>query len=539
MKEKIENETPDLFGKSSVKEKATVIGLHSVKNILGNEHQINAFSIEKINDFEKTYKVQIADTIDRFGIDLTDTQTKVMEGILRGFTETNYRGSDNTQSKNEILKEKYPFGNLPETYRYVKEIPCLRATQDQIFTWSGIKKNSIAERERAIEAIKVLSTKQYCFYYDRLALDENGNPQKDSAGGWKKEYVMAVDQLFTVKEVRESRDAPLEYYEITPSAIFLDQRESYFMLIPFNWREEVRKLVGSRKASSYTFRFLLFLRYQYEIKSRSANKEARPFTLKWHWKKIATALKIPASTYKRKKAQALKILEDACSVAKQLGYLIDYSRDGDTNCLVFNDEKYLPSSNGNSCFSKGSRDNPKEILAQVLSENIVNKPLKLNFSPDAIEIFDFFHTQRRVIDAGHPTPTGKVKQSQINALEQLLKTREKKDVEKLITWAFNRPFWCSRISTPAKLRDTFSDAWIEMHNQGLINDPISNVESNMTLAKSFINSPGYTKQTKVRVDVLSSYVEIGNGVHQPTCIHYTEKSFREKFENGLKKWGLL
>ncbi|WP_226988463.1 hypothetical protein [Candidatus Protochlamydia sp. R18] len=50
----------------------------------------------------------------------------------------------------------------------------------------------------------------------------------------------------------------MEYYEIIPSSIFLDQTESNFMLIPYNCREKVRSVVGSRKASSYTFRFLLF-----------------------------------------------------------------------------------------------------------------------------------------------------------------------------------------------------------------------------------------------------------------------------------------
>jgi len=88
------------------------------------------------------------------------------------------------------------------------------------------------------------------------------------------ESVVAVDTLLTIKEVRHKDSGKLDYYEAVPSTLFLDQREGYFLLIPFGWREEVRSLVGQRRASVYTFRFLLFLRYQFEMKRRSKKKHA-------------------------------------------------------------------------------------------------------------------------------------------------------------------------------------------------------------------------------------------------------------------------
>ena len=54
-------------------------------------------------------------------------------------------------------------------------------------------------------------------------------------------------------------------YEIIPNPIFLDQRETYCMLIPSNWRDEVQTLVGKKKTSFYTFMFLVFLRYAFEL----------------------------------------------------------------------------------------------------------------------------------------------------------------------------------------------------------------------------------------------------------------------------------
>ncbi|SPJ31860.1 hypothetical protein [Candidatus Protochlamydia amoebophila] len=116
----------------------------------------------------------------------------------------------------------------------------------------------MAEKERAMEALKHLATAQYCFYYDRLVLDANGNPEKGADEKWKKEEVMAIDTLFVIKEIRNKPNGNLEYYEIIPSPIFLDQTESNFMLIPYNWREEVRSVVGSRKASLIHFAFFFF-----------------------------------------------------------------------------------------------------------------------------------------------------------------------------------------------------------------------------------------------------------------------------------------
>ena len=126
-----------------------------------------------------------------------------------------------------------------------------------------------------------------------MALDKNGMPEIDSEGKWKKEEVMAVDTLFVIKEIRDQKEGKLEYYEIIPSPIFLDQRESYFMLIPYNWREEVRELVGNKKASSYTFCFLLFLRYQYELSRRTQKNVQNPAKLNGTGKKLQSRLRYP------------------------------------------------------------------------------------------------------------------------------------------------------------------------------------------------------------------------------------------------------
>lgn len=236
---------------------ATKIGLHSVKNILGDKRQLSLFSEHTVIELSEKYGVKLENNIDRFGVNLNDTQLSIMEGLLRGFTQTGYQGNAPPIDKNEIAKAKYQSTPLPPAYKYIAKIPRLIATQAQILEWSGFKRNSIAEKERAVEALKYLGTTQFCFYYERLALDEKGTPKRSKEGGWIKEEVTTIDALFTIKEIRDN-NKKLQYYEILPSPIFLDQCEGYFMLVPYNWREEVQKAIGKRESPLISHGFCFF-----------------------------------------------------------------------------------------------------------------------------------------------------------------------------------------------------------------------------------------------------------------------------------------
>lgn len=425
------------------KEQATVIGLNSVKNLLGHEYQLALFDNDYIQSFSKTYGIQVQEKIDRFGIDLTDIQARVMEGVLRGFSLTNYKGNTIPLEKSDLVRDKYAFGDLPSTYKYVNDIPCLKATQGQILKWAGVNINSIAEKERALEALKHLATAQYCFYYDRMALDKNGKPEKGSDGKWKQEEVMAIDTLFVIKEIRNKPNGNLEYYEIIPSPIFLDQRESNFMLIPYNWREEVRAVVGSKKASSYTFRFLLFLRYQYELMRRSNHEEQKSFKIVCHWEEVAIAIKMPESVYKRKKERALKILDDAYFVAKELGYLIEYSREDTLDTLILNQRKYYSSEI--SSYEEGQK-------------KLINK-----FSTNAYLLLDFFNEEKLKNDPKYKVSES-LKLSYLREFENLLQVWSKEEIIKVISWGLRLKLWHNRLNSPTKLRQNIHEAMKEMKN---------------------------------------------------------------------------
>lgn len=498
------------------KQKHTQIGLHSIRNILGEEAQTSLFSDHSVS-FCSEYGVQLQGTIDRFGVDLSDTQSKIMEGILKGFSETAYKGNLAPLNKEQIVLEKYN-GKAPSHFQNIDEIPRLKITQSKLLELAGVNKSSIASWARAVEAIGELGSKQFCFYYDRLVYDDNRIPQKHADGRWKKEEVIAVDTLFTIKEVREEGGGNLKYYEIEPSPIFLDQRESFFVLIPFDWREEVKELVGSKKASSYTFRFLLFLRYQFELFRRSKRKNDRPYQIKWSPEEISQAIKMPESIYHRKKARALGILGDAYTVAKRLGYLSNYEIHDYLHVLTLNENKYT--NNSDKPQIPFEHDNPI-------------KPTPEN--PQAVQLFNLFHEIRKSLDMFHTIPIEGERKSQLEDFFDLLKLRSFGDIESVIRWGLVKKYWCSRIFTPSKLKTSFGEVWSEFHLSKNENPEVIEA-ANKQLVQDKLSQFEGKKFGESYITILNKYIEIGNGVNQSSCVHYNEKNFLEKLKETLYKW---
>jgi len=156
---------------------------------------------------------------------------------------------------------------------------------------------------------------------------------------------MEVGTLFRIRTVREGGE--LKYYEIHPSSVIIDQVNNkyggnYFLLVPNNWRDEVKQIVG-KNVSSYTYEFLFWLRLQYEQIRRQNNKKTanKPLTLKRSWEDIAIALKMPKTMYKANRKRASKIIQDAYSTAIKLGYLLKVENTGATDVLYLN-EAYYP-----------------------------------------------------------------------------------------------------------------------------------------------------------------------------------------------------
>jgi len=501
------------------KPNATQIGIHSVRNFLGHPKQLSLFSDHPIK-FGNEYGLKIDQKIDRVGMDLTDIQMRVMEGILRGFSETNYKGNIPPEDKEKIAQQKYS-GKLPSSYKYVREIPRLRATQKQIIEWAGLNLGSAGDKQRAIEALAHLGTKQYWYHYDRLVYDEAGCPERDKNGDWKKEAVDAVDTLITVKTVREevpikqqNKNAKIQgevkYYEITPSAVFLDQRETYFILFPYNWRDEIDALYHKKKYSAYIPKFIYFLRLQYELKRRAKNE--KPFQIRWSTEEIAIALNMPKSFYKGQKERTSKLLEEAFLVAKKLGYLQTYERTDTLEILTFQDVKFIT------------------VNSPTLEKAI--GAMSGNASPAQILLFDYFHKKKKELNEYHTIPITEEKEEQLKEFSLLFNQKKLEDIQELIKWGLSIKFWCDRLSTPRKLRENFDAAWSEM-NAVKQTRQSDNPQENRKIGEALKRLLSY-RRADIEVLLEPGYLEFRHGVHVVN-IEYTARQFKLKIELFLQK----
>jgi|688.fasta_scaffold173752_3 hypothetical protein len=328
------------------------IGMHPLKQFFGDNKQLSLFSSETIDQYSKDTGLKLNSQYkrpDEFGVVLNVSQMKVFEAILKGFSDTNYKG-DTEVSKTESLGEVIKTGSssamnrINKAYKNIDTIPVLRITQAEIIALSGLSK-SFKDKTDVTEAIDFLGSKQFCFYWLRPVVDEKGKYQKDKKGDYQKEEVIEVGTLFRIKEIRDQAGGQLKYYEIHPSAALLDQIDNYFLLIPENWREEVEAITGT-KGSKYTYNFLVWLRLQYEqirrhnSKGGKIKRKRKEYRIQKTWEEIAIALKMPESIYKANRIRAKKTIEAAYSVAIKLGYLLKVEDNGASDILYLNEEKY-------------------------------------------------------------------------------------------------------------------------------------------------------------------------------------------------------
>lgn len=337
---------------AEVEKKHTKIAIHTVSQFYGDNKEPSLFSDEKIDDFIGDTGLNLTNRPDNYGVVLNQAQRRVFEGVLKAFTYTNYKG-DEQKDKTTALGEVYSDTETSaktltkgenSPYKNIDTIPVVKLTQAQIIDLSGynLKAQKQSDKQHVTEALSFLATNQFCFYWVRLKT-ENGKPVKDKKGDYAKEEVMEVGTLLRIKTVRD-QTGRLQYYEIHPSAPLLDQVENYFLLVPNNWREEVKQLTGKR-ASSYTYNFLLWLRLQYEQirrynKGGGKNRKPKPFKVSKSWEDVAIALKMPETMYKANRKRASKIIQEAYSVAIKLDYLVKVENNGATDILYLNEEYY-------------------------------------------------------------------------------------------------------------------------------------------------------------------------------------------------------
>ena len=316
-----------------------------------------------------------------FGLDLSPTQQRTLQAILGAFSHEDYQGhitlpketvlTDPDRSGNYIpakLKATTPAGLYRTAYRNIPQLPTIQLTLAEVVRLAGMDNERQGDKEKVKEAVAHLGQASYVFWWKRKAFRiENGRavPQLDQEGKHKWEEVVEAGSLFRVKHVLDEQTKQLKYYEISPSAVVLDQVSphyggSYFLMVPGNLHEEVKKALGNnQRSTSYTFGFLMYLLQEYE-RHRSHNSHRKGVTIQKDWEDIAQRIRMPETIWRRNRKKAVERLEQVYLVAKELGYLKSYKRGADgVDTLELEPTKYY---------------HPEKQLQEVSTQALQEKP---------------------------------------------------------------------------------------------------------------------------------------------------------------------
>jgi hypothetical protein len=336
------------FKLRSTKEKISnniQLSLHAVSQFYNGNKQLSLFSDEKINEFTNNTGLNLLQKPDSYGAVLNLTEQKVFEGIINALSRTNYSGNEQISPIDNLSGDmqtgsKKTKDILNTIYKNVDYIPVIKITQADLIKISGFNSKKQKHKQDVTQAINTLATKQFCFYWLRTKY-EGGKILKDKNGDYLKEEVMEIAPFFRVNFVRKIT-GEFDYYEIRPSAVVLDQAKQYFLLIPENWRSEVKQITGN-KASRYTYQFLVWLRYQFaQINRYNKSHKLKPkkFVIKKSWEEIAIILKMPETMYKRNRKKANSIIQEAYKTALELKYLVKIEDGGGIDIFYLNTEYY-------------------------------------------------------------------------------------------------------------------------------------------------------------------------------------------------------
>jgi hypothetical protein len=336
------------------------IGVHAAKQFYKPKKVDNPFPDKaEIDTTKELFGLTDYTTPERYGIELTATQRRVFEGILKEFSATNYEGDTSQDTTTYINEEIIPEGinqrqakekliNKPNSpYKNIIKVPTIRVTQADLIELAGydVSKQRQIDKDEVVGAIEFFKRTLFYFYYNRVARDKKGNIVIDANGKYKKETVGELSQIFRISDIRDEITKDFKYYEISPAAVLIDQVNEHFLLIPNNWRNEVQQITGKRNAGKYTYEFLFWLRLKYEEIRRYNNKKNtanKPYIVKIAYSELCETLKVPVSVYKESPRRAYKILNDSFNIAIKLGYMQKIEETARKEFLLYLNKDYYP-----------------------------------------------------------------------------------------------------------------------------------------------------------------------------------------------------
>lgn len=354
----------------------TKIGIHAMNQLYKDPKQMTLFSDEKVDEFVKKTGLSLNKRPKSFGMELNQVQLKVFEGILKAFSDTQYNGSEQITKAQYREETGVQVHKMPEAYANLDKIPVIEVTQAQLIKLAGYEKRQ-GDKVDVLNAFAYLATNQFYFYWRRLAKDKGTKaPYKKENGDYAMEGVEEIGTLLRVQITRDEKSGEIKLYRISPSPVMIDHVTQqyggqHFLLLPAGWQKQVLEVTGKR-ASPYTYTFLLWLRLQFEkirrqnnsiqreneiIRQQTANpaktnkkgikvrrsgytKAEKPFILHKTWEEVAETLKMPETMYIKNRKRAAIIIQKCYEVAIRLGYLLRVDKDGAGDILYLNSEFY-------------------------------------------------------------------------------------------------------------------------------------------------------------------------------------------------------
>lgn len=334
-----------------------------------------------LNQFEK-----LEDCPDRIGFNLTNkAQRAVLFSVLQLLTRTNYQGDlqipnsvgvktafQDEQKRNNPDRISQALTNGFETtigknhiggaLQNIPSTPVLRMTQRDLVIMSGYDPDINGDVYQIAEAVLDLATKQNFLMWTRIKRDNKGTPIRNpKTKKLEFELVSTFSPVLWVNFVSDPVSKRLQYYEISPSPVFLDEvsaqygggKNGYFLLIPEEANREIettyRKMFKYRPRIAIkiqTFCFWLRVRVQ-ELQGKVNNPFSRSEldpVIRIRYEDLCRELDMNESAIKKHRKTTIQNVSDGIRVSKEIGYITDgyLDEETDTYILTLNFDFYPP-----------------------------------------------------------------------------------------------------------------------------------------------------------------------------------------------------
>lgn len=278
---------------------------------------------EEVQKDISDYKVEV------IGLNNTKAQNQALFAVQKLFHETGYQG--NTEGKNLSKQDN--------SFKFMGYLPGMKFTPSHYLDAYGVNKKESSrgkweynsnERSEALKALRELSQKKFLFYYERKYW-KDGKEVYD--------LITTVRSLFNIVEGYEAIDKnevtniktgknmsdidqKIGHIVLEPCPILLDQIDTYFVLKPANYYQEIKLLVG--KTGKQVPLFIDFLIAEVTKKEIAAKGKEIEWLIEMNYETLAYKLRMDNLLKQGKATKIKQELKKCYEIAKQLGYLLEY-----------------------------------------------------------------------------------------------------------------------------------------------------------------------------------------------------------------------